>query len=342
MSGRRLALVALSFLAMLGVSGFVVWKQWAREGDLPTIPLSIHAMALAFVLFEILARGLKIQLSARALDIPLTLRTAVRVCLAGDFAASVTPGRSGAEPARFLVLAETRLATSSILVVLFLELFLELCSLIVLAVGLWMVFADGGATLRLIIGVIAGYAIFVLGLGTAGYLLSKRRAIGPPPRWVRSVGLHAGHWRRIQLGLRQLRGSVGALRAARPGLMFASFSASVLHVTARLLILPALVWSIDASIDLAPLVLWPMILLYGSAVAPAPGGGGAVELSFAKAFEGTLIPAILATTLVWWRFYSYYLYIIVGAIGAGSVVARVLRGERADPSGAEADSPGAR
>ena len=43
--------------------------------------------------------------SAAALRIPLKFGTSLRVCLGGDFAASITPARSGAEPARFLVLA---------------------------------------------------------------------------------------------------------------------------------------------------------------------------------------------------------------------------------------------
>jgi glycosyltransferase 2 family protein len=327
----RWTVVIVSFAAMLAVSGYLLWSQWARGVDLPSIPLWTHGLAFGIVLLEIGFRALKIQLSGRALAIPLTFWTALRVCLGGDFAAAVTPGRSGGEPARFLVLAETKLPTASILVVLFLELLLELGSLVLLAGGLWLLFSGTSTTLGLLIGVIGGYATFVLGLGAAGYVLSLRNASGPTPRWARRFGLHAGHWRRIQQGLRHLRGGVGALQAARPGLMTASFAASVAHIVARLAVLPALVWSIDRSVDLAPLVLWPLILLYGSALAPAPGGGGAVEFSFSKALDGTLDPALLATTLIWWRFYLYYLYIVLGALGAGSTVARVLRGERADP-----------
>jgi uncharacterized membrane protein YbhN (UPF0104 family) len=110
--------------------------------------------------------------------------------------------------------------------------------------------------------------------------------------------------------------------------MLASFVASVVHVALRLSWLPVLVWSIDRTVELAPLVLWPLILLYGSVAAPAPGGGGVVEYGFAKAFEGTLTPAVLATALIWWRFYSYYLYILLGSLGAGSTVMRALRPDR--------------
>ncbi|MFO0228427.1 MAG: hypothetical protein ACK54B_03645, partial [Gemmatimonas sp.] len=76
--------------------------------------------ALATVTAEIATRAFKIQASARACRIPLSFGTALRVCLAGDLAAAVTPARSGAEPARFLVLAESGTAAAQLVLVLFL------------------------------------------------------------------------------------------------------------------------------------------------------------------------------------------------------------------------------
>jgi len=75
----------------------------------------------------------------------------------------------------------------------------------------------------------------------------------------------------------------------------------------------------------APLVAWPLAMQYGAAVVPAPGGGGAVELVF-KQTLGDVIPAeIFGASLVWWRFYTIYLYILVGALVAGGTVMRSLK-----------------
>jgi uncharacterized membrane protein YbhN (UPF0104 family) len=98
-----------------------------------------------------------------------------------------------------------------------------------------------------------------------------------------------------------------------------------MHVLARLAILPVLVWSISDSGTLASLVLWPLVLIYGGSIAPAPGGGGAVEFGFMKAFEGELAPAVLASAMIWWRFYTFYLYILLGALAGGTTVFRMLR-----------------
>jgi uncharacterized membrane protein YbhN (UPF0104 family) len=107
--------------------------------------------------------------------------------------------------------------------------------------------------------------------------------------------------------------------------MVASFAASALHVVSRLCILPGLVLFVAPKTPLAPLVAWPLAMQYGAAVVPAPGGGGAVELVF-KETLGNVIPAeIFGAALVWWRFYTIYLYIIVGALVAGSTVMRALK-----------------
>lgn len=335
MSTRRWIIVACSFAASIGISVYIVWSGWAREGAPPLLPLWGHILALSIVGSEVLARGLKLQWSAASLSIPLKLETAVRTCLGGDFAASITPGRSGAEPARYLVLAEANLPAASILLILFTELFLELVSLILVVTVLWIVFQNAEGVLALMLGVVTLYALFVLGVGTAGYFLAHRNANGPPPDWARRFGLHAGRWRRIQRMLRSLRTSIGALKSARPGPMIAATIASAVHVALRLLFLVVVVRAIEPSVSAQPLLLWSLVLFYGSSMAPAPGGGGAVEFSFKLALGGILAADVLAGSLIWWRFYSFYIYILLGALAAGSTVLRALR-ERPDEIIAEA------
>ncbi|HKN64825.1 MAG TPA: hypothetical protein VJW73_01025, partial [Gemmatimonadaceae bacterium] len=58
---------------------------------------------------------------------------------------------------------------------------------------------------------------------------------------------------------------------------------------------------------------------------PAPGGGGAVELAF-RAALGSVIPAhVFPAALLWWRFYTFYIYIALGAIVAGRIALRAVR-----------------
>jgi uncharacterized protein (TIRG00374 family) len=267
-------------------------------------------------------------LSARSIGVPTPFGVAARTVLGGDFAASITPSRSGAEPARFLVLTEAGFPVANVLLVLFLELFLEMISLAVIALGLGVIWRSESGMIRGLLLTVAVYTLAVLGAGALAYVMAKRKASGPPPRVISMVGINAGIWRRVQLSLRQLRSSITSLRRAHLGLMSAALACSIIHVLARLLPLPIIVYTYGEQATLPALVLWPLALLYGAAVAPAPGGGGVVEIAFNAALGGTLPSRLVGASLIWWRVYSFYIYIVIGAFAAGRTVMRALRREQ--------------
>lgn len=330
---QRLLFTVTSFALMLGVSVTVVARHWPSEG-MPWLDARLHAALLALVGVEILARAAKMHASARACALPLRFGTALRTCLAGDFAAAVTPARSGAEPARFLVLAESGVAPAGRVLLLFLELFLELWSLVVVCGALALAFRGHGASSVGLLALIGGYGTVVLGAGAVAWLLSRHHANGPPPTAFQRLGpalrLHAGHWRTMQRTLRGTRDGVTALQTARWQPMLQSLGLSIIHVLAKVALLPLLVilaapgFSITMD-TLAPLVLWPLALFYGGVAVPAPGGGGVIEGAFAQLLAPAIPGAIFAAALLWWRFYTYYLYLIIGGLAAGSAATRALR-----------------
>ena len=325
MTARRWLLTILSFSAALAASAWVVWSSWPKGHGRLTLPLVAHLVALGGAAGEVILRALKLTWSARALDVPLSLGTAFRVCLGGDFGASVTPSRSGAEPARFLIMAEAKTPLGGIVMVLWAEIVLEVLSLATVALLIALLFPGTDRAVTSVLLVIASYAMTVLAVSLVGLALSRKNANGPPPTWATRIGLNAGRWRGIQKALRQLRTSVAAIRTAKILPLFGSYLASALHVVSRLCILPGLVLFVAPTTPIAPLVAWPLAMQYGAAVVPAPGGGGAVELVF-KQTLGNVIPAeIFGASLVWWRFYTIYLYIVVGALVAGSTVMRALK-----------------
>lgn len=321
----RWLLVLVSFAAAAGVALWVISSHWPEGGAPLGLPWWAHLLALGAVAFELVLRSAKIALSARACGIPLQFGTAARATLGGDFATAITPARIGAEPARFLVLREAGVPAARALLVLFLELFIELVSLVIIA-GVMLAILPASGALKGVAAMVGGYATVVLGLGAGGWVLSRRRTYGPPPGWARALGVGAGFWRRVQLGLRNLRGSVDALRHAKPSLMAASLACSVAHICGRLMSLPIIIMALGAKVTLTSLILWPLVLLYGGALIPAPAGGGAMEYGFSAIMRGILPPAVLAASLIWWRFYSYYIYVLLGAFAAGRTAMRALNG----------------
>jgi uncharacterized protein (TIRG00374 family) len=338
MTPTRWLLTALSFTATIGVSLYMI-VGWSQQGSSLALPPRAHLLALLAVAVEVLARALKIRWSARAAGIRLPLGTALRTCLGGDFGAAITPARSGAEPARFFILAESGLASSSVLVILYAELFLEVFSLAAVVAVVAVVVRHAGAVVLTLTGLVGTYAAVILGIGALALFLSRRNANGPPPPWARRLRLHAGRWRTIQRALRKLRATIDSVEHVNSKPAIAAFLASVVHVGIRLTVLPALVLTSVASAPLAPLALWPLGFLYGAAVVPAPGGGGAVEMAFRAALGGAIPVSLFAAALIWWRFYTFYIYILLGAVAAGSTVLRAVR--RTEDYEAEVESGGA-
>ena len=330
------AFTVLSFASMVGASLWVVSSNWPA-GGMPLLAWQAHVAATLATILEITTRALKIQASARAVRLPLGFGTALRVCLGGDFAAAITPARSGAEPARYLVLAESGMAAGGRVIVLFLELFLEMVSLLIVCSVLAWMFAGRGASSSALLALVGGYSTFVLILGAIGYLLAQHNSHGPPPRWAKWLWLHAGHWRRVQNVLRQIRSSVTLLRHSRMGVMFLALCGSILHVCFKVAALPVLVFLGDRTFSLtmdtlAPLVLYPLALFYGGVVVPAPGGGGFIEGAFAATLQHSIPAGIFAASLIWWRFYTFYLYIVVGGLAAGDAALRAIRRRDATPT----------
>lgn len=326
MTPLRWLLVFVSFAAAGGVALWVIRSHWPEGGAPLGLAWWAHLLALGAVAFELTLRSAKIALSARACGIPLQFGTAARATLGGDFATAITPARIGAEPARFLVLREARVPAARALLVLFLELFVELLSLVIIA-GILLAILPATGALTGVAAMVGGYATVILGLGFGAWAVSRRRAYGPPPAWARAIGLRAGPWRRVQVSLRHLRESVDALRHARLSVMAASLACSVAHISGRLMTLPIIIASLGPDVPLTSLILWPLVLLYGGALIPAPAGGGAMEFGFAAIMRDVLPDDVLAASLIWWRFYSYYIYVLLGALAAGRTVMRALKSE---------------
>jgi uncharacterized membrane protein YbhN (UPF0104 family) len=188
-----------------------------------------------------------------------------------------------------------------------------------------IVFRNAGVVLGALVGVVGAYAGFVIGIAVVAIVLSRRNVGNAAPAWAKRLGLGGKRWDVIQRWFAQIRTTVDSVKRIDLRWATGSFFMSVAHVGMRLCVLPALVLGAGADVPLAPLALWPLGLLYGAAVVPAPGGGGAVELAFRAALANVIGPNLFAAALLWWRFYTFYLYIVLGAFVAGGTAIRAVR-----------------
>jgi len=211
--------------------------------------------------------------------------------------------------------------------------------LALVAIAMFFTFRDAGAIITGMASLVAMYAAFVLGTGALGFVLARRGMNQTPPRWLARLGVHGARWHSFRRVLEQLRRGIEGMKDMRFGMAGIALLASIVHIMLRLAILPIIVYSFGVHVPAAPLILWPIALMYGSVVVAVPAGGGFIEVAFKETLGHAIPSTIFGASLIWWRFYTFYLYIILGGIAAGGTVLRALRPDADDDEAAEDSGP---
>ena len=146
-------------------------------------------------------------------------------------------------------------------------------------------------------------------------------------RWLRR------YHDRVQREMKQLRKRAYILRK-RPLRFFVNgFLITAGAWVSRYLTLLFIIWSVYAEIDQLLILFRTMALLLCSLALPTPGGSGGIEGLYAL-FIGPLIPeAVLAPTLVTWRFMAYYVFIAFGVYLTMHQVRKSLNQDAPSPGG---------
>jgi uncharacterized protein (TIRG00374 family) len=314
----RALLAALSLGAGISVCLVVLFvlpgpQPWQRLRG-ASVPLLIAAVAAAAV--EMAFRALRLRILSRAVAGRLSWWASLRITLAGDFAAAVTPSRLGGEPARLLALSRNGLSPAEAGAVLFGEFATDLVSLgflVALSVGL------GGSKGLRSGSLWSPILILAILMAAAGAIL---RWPGLPDRtWYLAARYRPVSWALDRAGMREfrlagwlsdVRGRLGKLLTKGWPWMLAGTICSLLHTSARFSILPLLMSALAVPTDLAMVILIQMAIFYGFALMPTPGGSGVPEMAFTAALSVSAPSAPVGLLLVLWRFLTFYLG---GALG---------------------------
>ncbi len=328
----RSALLLLSPLVGLGVVVFISLHTGASLARVTgLVPLPNQLAALAAFLLSLLGRGGRIALLARGLGTRLTLSGAVATQLTGEAAAAATPSRSGSDPVRLLFLRKLGVDLPTGMAIIVGEIMAEgiALSLVILVL---LVLLPGSTAV--VLGALP-YALTALAMPFLAFFLARRRGGRQPPAWWVRLKLRPLQWRKLRAGARRFRWKGRELARLKSRTVAAVVLVSLVHILARLSILPLLTLGVRPDAPLEPLTAWPLLLLYTGSLLPPPGGGGAVELSFVAGLESTLGPGSLAGLLLWWRLYTFYLGALAGALvlilGLGKAGVAAMRRGRTAP-----------
>ncbi len=261
-------------------------------------PLQAHLVCAALTALDLVARAFRIQWLVRGLGHRLSFRQSFALNAYGEAGCALTPLRLGGEPARLFGLLEGRVPAPAAFVAISYEVLAAWP--LVLGVGgvlAWRHAPEWWATIgpavRRELILLWPWIVGIAFAAVALWILARRRAGGR--RLVRRpVQRIRVYWRRMPWW---------PIAASAP--------LSLVNVVARTAILPVLALALADPPAVGPTALGSFGLLYSQLVRPLPSGVGAVDVGFLAGAAGDF-GAAEATTLLWWRFYTTGVGVLLG------------------------------
>ena len=275
---------------------------------------------------------------------PVSIGYATYVTLLGFYYANITPGSSGGQPMQVYYLSKRKIpvpiATSALSIK-----FLALQVVVVcITTALWLVNAShvteqlAGAKWFIYIGyglnflaiplillvalhrpLVQAIILFLVRVGAKLHIIKR-----PEERIVRiDAGMDMYHMSILRL-MKYPRRIVGQLFFAALSLLsLMSIPISVYHA-----------FGLSGTHWLELLTL-SFLLFISASYTPLPGASGAQEGGFLIFFAGAFTQGTIGLALLVWRFFSYYLFLLVGAVIS---IVGSLRGHKADKEDAARES----
>lgn len=260
--------------------------------------LDAHLLCVSLVLVDMAARAWRIEWLLRGTGTRVSFADAIAINAVGDAACAVTPMRIGGEPARLWGLLRAGVPAPAAFVAISVEI-LAAWPVILLAAGVLAgLFAPAwlAAAVPRLQAAASGAWVWVLVVIAASVLAwvaarraSRHIAFARARRSVRRVRVY---WRRMP---------------SWP--VAASVPLTALNLVSRTGMLVALALTEPSGMALGPLFLGSFVLLYAQLILPTPSGAGVVDLGLLGGVAGDLGGA----TLLWWRFYSSGVGLLLGA-----------------------------
>jgi uncharacterized protein (TIRG00374 family) len=309
--------ILLPTILGLGVICYLFWDDLASVGDMHWSWNSVIAILVAAVLVVI--RELAYTLRIKTLSMgKLSWGSSLNSVLLWEFASSVTPTVIGGSAFAVLILKREGLSVgrslATVLVTVVMDELFYVISvpLVVICVGIDSFFPEfngvqtlfyTGYIITFVISVVILSALFISPVKTRAFVLRIFQL--PLLNKLKS---------KAELWTEDWVIASDSLKGAPKKIWIISGGATIVSWSARFLTLNAILY---AFIDVVPngdiiarqLGMWIVLLL-----SPTPGASGIAEGAMPMFIEPVVCISAFGIVVLFWRFFTYYIYLIVGAL----------------------------
>ena len=254
---------------------------------------------------------------------PVSIGTALYATLIGFYYSNITPGASGGQPMQIYYLSKhsvpVPIGTSAISI----KFFSQQLMISLLTAGFWLANATlvsqqlGGSQWAFVMGFIINFAAVPLVLLAALHrplvqtIIAFFVRLGAKMRLIRKP---EERMTRINAGLDQYHASILRL-AKQPGQLVWMLLLAGLSLLG-LMSVPYSVYHAFRmnGVSWDKLFTVALLLFVSASYTPLPGASGAQEGGFLVYYRGLFTQGTIGLALLIWRFFTYYLFLLVGAV----------------------------
>jgi glycosyltransferase 2 family protein len=293
-------------------------------------------IAAAFLMVSLLwlVEGLRIKAIAHALNYhdPLPLRSASRVYMVAFFFAGITPMAVGEWPAQVYGLCRSGMSPGESTAVALVRTFLT--KMVFVSLAAFLLFVDGRAARgnSYMFGLFR-YAFWIMTATTGVYLLLMWRSGLAQTvlkrlqrfRYFQAVYDKNPKVRKVAVKLlaeaTHFQETIAQINRENTLLFIIPLFLTLLFWVVFYSIALVLLAGLGVSADISTVIAWQIMIMLVIPYIPVPGGSGVAEFGLATLFAPFVPSSLLGVFIVAWRFFTYYLTMILGgalAFGGGN------------------------
>ncbi|HHX76866.1 MAG TPA: flippase-like domain-containing protein [Firmicutes bacterium] len=325
--GRRKGLIISLALSILSLS-LLLYFTWEEETLNSLKMINIRGLLLVSVLVVCLwtLEGLRNKVILLSLGSPirLSLMASARIYLATFFCAGVTPWAIGEWPCYIYGLTRRQVppgeaAAAALLRSFFTKIFFLLCS------GMVIIFSKSlriissaellfrGAFTAAALSFLA-YFLIMFKPGIALAILELLHGITPVRKIFNSRYSLTKFFQTLLDEACRFRACMKKILSRGFFFLVLTFILTAVYWMAYFSIAPLLLWGLGLTPSLLPVISWQMIIVLVLTYVPLPGGSGVAEFGAASLFAGFVPSPLLGIFILAWRFFTYFVTLIAGAV----------------------------
>ncbi len=330
----------LSFLLLAVTLGIVLYVGLSGN-DMTDLAKALQTLTPAYLLLCLLAWGLYVLLDALAIhhflhmqQNPIKLRHSLHAGMIGIYYCNVTPGASGGQPMEMYYLSKCGVPIGISGSGMAVKFIIFQAVLLITGAALWLTnsafvaeYASGSIWF-----IVLGYIVNFFSIGMVVLMAISKRAV----RWVIERCIRIGVKLHIcknpdasrQKWENHCQSFLDSVQMVirRPKDVLLQCLIAFLQLMSLMLVIIAIYHALGlGGVSTMELITMGVLLYIGASYTPLPGASGAQEGGFAVLFRSIFPAAQLFVALLIWRFSTYYLSVLVGAVVSVVDNVRALR-----------------